>query len=156
MWETILKIISVYFSSMLKFILGPLGGYAAGLNIILTIVITIAGMMTVVLLFTLSGTWLRQNVLGRFFKPKDTTTSKGRKFIIFWKKYGLVGVAALTPIIFTPIGGTILAITSGSPKDKIISYMLVSAVFWAIVFTGLIYFFGNEVLPDWLRPESQI
>lgn len=154
MGETILKIISVYFSSMLKFILGPLGGYASGLNIFVTILITVVGMMTVVLLFTLSGTWLRRNVLGRFFKPKDETTAKGRKFIIFWKKYGLVGVAALTPIIFTPIGGTILAITSGSAKDKIISHMLISAVFWAIIFSSLIYFFGNEVLPSWLTPST--
>ena len=152
MGEIILKIISVYFSCMLKFILGPLGGYAAGLHIVVTILVTIAGMMTIVLLFTLSGTWLRKNLLSRFFKPKDDSSAKGKKFLVFWKKYGLVGVAALTPVIFTPIGGTILAITSGSPKDKIISYMLISAVFWALVFSGIIYFFGNEVLPEWLKP----
>ncbi len=152
MGETILKIISVYFSCMLKFILGPLGGYAAGLHIITTILTTIAGMMTIVLFFTLSGTWLRQNVLSRFFKSKNPSKARNRKFIVFWRKYGLVGVATLTPIIFTPIGGTILAITSGSPKDKIITYMLISAVFWAVIFSGLIYFFGNEVLPEWMKP----
>jgi membrane protein DedA with SNARE-associated domain len=138
---------------MFKFILGPVGGYASGLNIFVTIIITIAGMMTVVLVFTLSGTWIQQNVLRRFFVKKDASTPKNLKFIVFWKKYGLVGVAALTPIIFTPIGGTILAITSGSPKNKIISYMVISAVFWAIIFSTLIYFFGNEILPDWLKPD---
>jgi len=52
MWEEILKAIPVYFSSMLKFILGPIGGYAAGLNMITTILATVAGMMTIVFCFS--------------------------------------------------------------------------------------------------------
>jgi hypothetical protein len=58
----------------------------------------------------------------------------------------------LTPVVLTPIGGTLLAVSSGSPKEKIIIYMLVSASFWSVVISLLIYFFGNEVLPDFLRP----
>ncbi len=33
MWEEIVKAIPVYFSSMIKFIFGPIGGYAAGLTL---------------------------------------------------------------------------------------------------------------------------
>jgi hypothetical protein len=58
----------------------------------------------------------------------------------------------LTPIILTPIGGTLLALSSGSPKDKIILYMFLSAVFWAVAFSVVIYFFGNEMLPDFVKP----
>ena len=58
MWEEILKAIPVYFSSMLKFILGPIGGFAAGLNLVTTILTTVFGMMTVVFLFTYFGDWL--------------------------------------------------------------------------------------------------
>ena len=137
---------------MLKFILGPVGGYAAGLNIFVTILTTVAGMMTVVLLFTLSGTWLKEKILHRFFKQKSKFSSGNKRFVTIWKKYGLAGVAALTPIILTPIGGTILAVSSGSPKNKIIYYMLISASFWAIVFSSIIYFFGKQVLPDWIKP----
>jgi membrane protein DedA with SNARE-associated domain len=155
MWQEILRAIPVYFSSMLKFIFGPLGGYAARLNLVTTILTTVAGMMTVVFLFTYFGEWMRENVFKRKlfsrFKRKKITKEKAQKLENLWKRYGLVGVALLTPIILTPIGGTLLAVSSGSPKDKIIFYMFVSASFWAVVFSMAIYFFGAKVLPDFIR-----
>ena len=63
------------------------------------------------------------------------------------------GVALLTPIILTPIGGTLLAVSSGSPRRKIIVYMFISSSFWSVVISSAIYFFGNEVLPEFLVPE---
>ena len=154
MWQLILKVATVYFSSMLKFIFGPLGGYAAGFPLVVTIVITVAGMMTVVLLFTYFGTWIKVKVIDKFFKKSSRFSSRNRKFVTIWKRYGLVGVAALTPLLLTPIGGTILAVSSGSPKERILFYMLVSASFWAVVFSTGLYFFGNEILkylPDYAK-----
>jgi membrane protein DedA with SNARE-associated domain len=152
MWEEILKAIPVYFSCMLKFILGPIGGYAAGLNLVTTILTTVFGMMTIVFLFTYFGDWLKANVLSRFKrKDKNSDEKKNSRFNTIWKKYGLAGVALLTPIILTPIGGTLLAVSSGSPKEKIIFYMFISAAAWSVVFSGAIYFFGNEVLPDFIK-----
>jgi membrane protein DedA with SNARE-associated domain len=151
MWEEILKAIPVYFASMLKFILGPVGGYTAGLNLITTILTTVFGMMTVVFLFTYGGNWLRQKVLSRFIKKRNKFSGSNRKFVQVWKKYGLPGVALLTPIVLTPIGGTLLAVSSGSPREKIIFYMFLSASFWAVIFSMAIYFFGNEVLPDFFK-----
>ena len=154
MWQLILKVATVYFSSMLKFIFGPLGGYAAGFPLIVTILITVAGMMTVVFLFTYFGTWIRIKVIDKLFKKSSRFSSRNRKFVTIWKRYGLVGVAALTPVLLTPIGGTVLAVSSGSPKEKILFYMLVSASFWSIVFSTGLYFFGNEILkylPDYAK-----
>ena len=132
MWEEILKAIPVYFSSMLKFILGPIGGFAAGLNLVTTILTTVFGMMTVVFLFTYFGDWLKANVLSRFRKKgKKSEDRKNSRFNNIWKRYGLLGVALLTPIILTPIGGTLLAVSSGSPKEKIIFYMFISAAAWS-------------------------
>jgi membrane protein DedA with SNARE-associated domain len=153
MWEEILKAIPVYFSSMLKFILGPIGGYASGLNLITTILSTVFGMMTVVVLFTYSGNWLKEKVLHRFVRNKNKAAKRNERFATIWKKYGLPGVALLTPLILTPIGGTLLAVSSGSPKEKIIFYMFISAAVWAVVFSMTIYFFGNEVLPDFIKPD---
>lgn len=146
MWEEILKAIPVYLATMLKFIFGPVGGYTAGLNILTTILSTVGGMMTIVFAFTYSGNWLRQKVFSRFLKPGNKFSGNNKRFVTVWKKYGLAGVAVLTPIILTPIGGTILAVSSGSPKEKIIFYMFLSASFWAVIFSMAIYFFGNEVL----------
>ena len=151
MWEEILKAIPVYLSSMLKFIFGPIGGYAAGLNLLTTILATVAGMMTVVLSFTYAGNWLREKVINRFFGKRKKFSESNRKFVKIWKKYGLIGVAALTPIILTPIGGSILAVSSGSPKEKIVLFMFISASVWSVIFSVAIYFFGNEVLPDFVK-----
>lgn len=150
MWQEILRAIPVYLSSMLKFIFGPLGGYAAGLNLITTILTTVSGTMTVVFLFTFFGNWIRTKIFGRFRKRKINLERAARLEKI-WKKYGLAGVALLTPIVLTPIGGTLLAVSSGSPRDKIIYYMFVSASFWSVVISMAIYFFGNEVLPAFVK-----
>lgn len=155
MWQEILRAVPIYFSCMLKFILGPAGGYAVGLNLLTTILTTVAGMMTVVFLFTFFGNWIRTNIFGRF-RRKKINLKKAARFEKLWSRYGLAGVALLTPIILTPIGGTLLAVSSGSPKDKIIFYMFVSASFWSVLISMAIYFFGNEVLPDFLVPEQHL
>jgi membrane protein DedA with SNARE-associated domain len=154
MWQVILKVASVYFSCMLKFIFGPLGGYAAGFTLVTTILVTVAGMMTVVLLFTFFGNWIREKVIPRFFKKRNKFSQRNRRFVTIWKRYGLIGVAALTPIILTPIGGTLLAVSSGSPKEKIILYMFISASVWSVFFSTALYFFGSEILkylPDYAK-----
>lgn len=153
MLQEILRAIPIYFSCMLKFILGPAGGYAVGLNLVTTILTTVAGMMTVVFLFTFFGNWIRRNIFSRFRKGK-VNLKKAARFEKIWSRYGLIGVALLTPIVLTPIGGTLLAVSSGSPRDKIIFYMFVSASFWSVVISMAIYFFGNEVLPEFLRPSK--
>lgn len=153
MLEEILKAIPVYFASMLKFILGPVGGFTAGLNLITTILCTVLGMMTVVITLTYSGSWLREKVFSRIFRKPNKESKSNKRLITIWKKYGLTGVALLTPLLLTPIGGTLLAISSGSPKEKIIAYMFLSASFWAFIFTIAIYFFGNQVgkyINDWV------
>jgi hypothetical protein len=162
MWEEILKAIPVYFSCMLKFILGPIGGYASGLNLVTTILTTVFGMMTVVVLFTYFGNWLRTKVFHRFRRNKSKSEARhkrsearNKRFANIWKRYGLTGIALLTPIILTPIGGTLLAISSGSPKEKIIFYMFISASVWSVLFSMGTYFLGNEIvnlLPDFMKP----
>ena len=155
MWQEILRAVPVYFSSMLKFIFGPLGGYGVGLHLITTILTTVSGMMTVVFLFTFFGNWIRTRVFGKF-KKRKINLKRAERLEKIWKRYGLAGVALLTPIVLTPIGGTLLAVSSGSPRDKIIYYMFVSASFWSVVFSMAIYFFGNEVLPEFLVPKRRL
>ena len=150
MWEEILKAIPVYLSTMIKFIFGPLGGYAARLNLLTTIITSILGMMTAVIAFTYFGTFMKEKVFKRFFQNRKKFTPRNRKITTFYKKYGLGGIAFLTPILLTPIGGTLIAVSFGSPKEKIILYMFISGVAWAIIFSIMVYFFGNKMLPDYI------
>jgi len=149
MWEEVLKISGVYFSSMFKFFFGPITGYASGLNLFTTILATVAGSMTTVLLLTFFGDWIREKILNRFTKKKKKFSSRNRKVITFWRKYGLIGVAVLMPMVFTPPGATLLAVSFGTPKDKLIFSMFLSSAFWAVVISVVIYFFGGpKALPE--------
>lgn len=152
MWEEITRAIPIYFSSMLKFILGPSLGYLAKLNMVTTILTTVAGMMTVVLAFAFFGDFIKKKIISKYFKRKKRFSERNRKFVQVWRKYGLAGVAALTPLLFTPIGGVLLAVSFGSPRDKLIIYMFISASVWSVVLTFIVYLFGNSVLPDFMKP----
>lgn len=161
MWEIILKAFSVYLSATLKFIFGPLGGMAAGLNLFITIAVTIAGMMTSVSVIAFFGDFLRKRVFPLFKRKKaeDQSDLNNHRKKLKWKKiydrYGLGGIAFLTPVILTPIGGTLLAVGFGSPRPKILFYMLISACFWAVVLTFSIYL-GHDWIIDHVKKFSNI
>ena len=146
MTEEILKAIPIFLSSALKFILGPIEGYFAKLHFATTFVATVSGMMLSVVAFTYFGDWLRQGLLRRFFANKNQQEKPHTRFGDFIKKYGLGGVAFLTPLFLTPIGGTIIAVSLGKSKNKILLFMLISAIGWAFVFTFLSYWFGPKIL----------
>jgi len=146
MWEEILKAFSVYLSTMIKFIFGPIGGKAAGLHLITTMVVTTAGMMTIVIAFTYFGEYLRAKILHRFFPKKESSDQPLKKRSVFFTKYGLAGIAFLTPIILTPIGGTLLAVSVSSNREKIIFYMLISACAWSVILTLAVYFGYDAVM----------
>lgn len=150
MWEEILKALTlVFLPSMLKGILGPLGGYVAGLNIGTTIIASVAGMMTTVALITYSGDWLRKHVIDRFLRKKDPNKHP-TWFGNLMARYGLAGVAFFSPLFLTPIAGSIIAVGLGKPKEKILFAMFVSASAWAIIFTLGIYFFLDHI-KGWLE-----
>lgn len=152
MWEEILKAVPIYLLCTLKVIFGPTLGYAAGLHILTTIIVTVTGMMTSVVAFTYFGSWLRLKLLKRWFDSRKKFTPNNRRIVGVWKKFGLAGIAVLTPLALTPIGGTLLAASFGAPRGKIILYMLISSIVFAVTFSGAIYVFGENVLPEWVRP----
>ncbi len=158
MWEEILKVITqIVLPSGLKFFIGPISGYLLGYNIVTRLVGTVAGMMTSVVAFTFFGDWLKKKLENRFSKKKRKRfTKSNRRTVTIWKKFGIAGVAFLTPILFTPIPGTLLAVRFGAPREKILFYMLLSAIFWSIVINGLIYYFGTSIFPDFVLPENAL
>lgn len=141
----IAKIISIILLTMLKFIFGPVGGYGAGFPFLLTVIITVIGMMLSVIVFTYLGTFIREKWLSKIFKKRKTFTKRNRQFVAIWKKYGIKGVAFLTPILLTPIGGTLLLTTYHTPKKLVLTYMMISAVVWSFILTALVYYAGDTI-----------
>lgn len=157
----LLKVLSLYLMSMLKFILGPLGGYAEGVNIFLTMLATAGGMMTVVMVLTFFGDtiqrWLQK--IRQWFgkripnKTRQTEQEGQHRWRDFFRRYGISGIAFLTPVILTPIGGTLLAVGFGIPRRKVVMAMLVSALFWSVLLTFGVYY-GIDTVVSWAKDAA--
>ena len=136
LWE---KYISVALASTIKFIGGPLAGFALGLTWVETALATWIGMMFTVIIVTFLGDAIRI-FIARYRKQKLKAFSKRTRLAVkVWAKLGINGIACLTPIIFTPIGGTFLALSFKVSRFKVLLAMCVWGGFWAIVQTWILY-----------------
>lgn len=133
------KYIPVIIASTIKFVGGPLSGAALGLSWLETVICTTLGMMISVVLVTYAGAALQALANRWRSTPPKLFTKRTRMAIRVWKRSGLMGIAFLTPLILTPIGGTILAISFGVKRGQILLYMFISAFLWAIVQTLAFY-----------------
>jgi len=140
MVSLILKYLMVFLTSMLKFIGGPLLGVASGLSIWETALLTILGMMTTVfLMVSFIGRPFKNWIMKTFYKNRKLFCDRNRRMVRIWRNYGLKGVAFLTPVLFSPIGGALLASSFGESAKRIFLYMLASSIFWSIIFTSIIF-----------------
>ncbi len=143
--EEALVYITIYLLCMVKIVFGPTMGYAAGFHPLVTTLLTIAGMMTTVSIFSFFGEQLRHTAFIRFFKFKRTFSPQSRRFVKIWNKYGLLGISFLTPIILSPPGGAILAVAFGSSRKLMFIYMLIFSVFWSLILTYGFYYSSDGV-----------
>jgi hypothetical protein len=133
------KYASVIIASTIKFLGGPLSGAALGLSWLETALCTTIGMMISVVAITYAGAALQALWQRYSSKPARLFTRRTRIAIRVWRRSGMIGIALLTPLILTPIGGTVLAVSFGVKPGRLILYMLISGILWAIVQTLLIY-----------------
>ena len=147
MFSEFLKYIAVYLTSMLKFVGGPLLGIGSGLTFWETAILTSFGMMTSVFIFsTVLGANFRNWIQATFYKNRKLFSAKNRKLVKVWRNYGLKGVAFLTPLFFTPIGGTLIAASFGETRKRIFLYMFASSAFWSIVFSLALFLFKSGIM----------
>ncbi|GAB2571464.1 hypothetical protein [Spirosoma areae] len=133
------KYASVLLASTLKFVGGPLTGAALGLSWIETAICTVIGMMLSVIVITFAGAALQALVQRYRKEPPKRFTKRTRLAVRIWKRAGMAGIAFLTPLLLTPIGGTVLAVSFRVGKGTLLLYMLISAVFWAAIQTLALY-----------------
>lgn len=92
------------------------------------------------------------NLLLKFFLPnkpdKLPKTQMGwrrRTLVKVRSRYGLLGIAFLTPIFLTVPIGTFLANSMTKDKRNVLIYMFISFSFWSVIFNGSFYFLGIDV-----------
>ncbi|WP_338392276.1 hypothetical protein [Fulvitalea axinellae] len=135
---------------MFKFIGGPVIGTAMNLSFFEMWGATVAGMMTTVIVLSFFHSGIRKVLskipLGRKRRGKPLFTPNRRRFVKVWKLWGAPGVAFLTPVLFSPIIGTLVVVAFGVRPSRIMIYMGLSAAFWAMVicfsFGEIITFLG--------------
>lgn len=132
-----MKYIFVYLISMFKFIGGPALGAAYDLNTIWTALMSIFGMMTSVIIISFFGVKLRKFLQRKYNYKRRKFTRRNRQIVRIWRGYGEFGVSFFTPIIFSPVIGTLLVTALGGKRKRVIFYMLISATFWAFTISSL-------------------
>jgi hypothetical protein len=137
MFTDLMKYIIVYLISMFKFIGGPAFGAAYDLNLIGIVIMTVLGMMTTVIIISFFGIKLRNWMQKKFKSNKRTFSSRNRRIVRIWRGYGEFGVSFFTPVLFSPIIGTLLVTALGGKRKKVLTYMLISAIFWAFTLASL-------------------
>lgn len=81
-------------------------------------------------------------------KKRKIFTPRNRRIIRLWNNYGLIGIAALTPVIFSiPIGTFIITRLEHNHK-KVMIYMFISIVFWSLTLTGIFELFQVHTIPE--------
>ncbi len=133
MFEHFLEYIPVYFSTMLKFANGPIIGIAEGLGIIETGIVTFLGSMTIITTLTFIGEPAKEWMAAQQKKKNSYKlfNKKRRRSVKVYQKFDIKGIAILTPLFLTPIGGTIIAIAFGVKRSKILLHMLWTNFVWA-------------------------
>lgn len=143
MFTDLMKYILVYLISMFKFIGGPAFGAAYDLNLIGIVIMTVLGMMTTVIVISFFGIRLRNWIQKKYSYKRKTFTKRNRQIVKIWRGYGEFGVSFFTPVLFSPIIGTLLVTALGGKRNRVFTYMLISAIFWAFALASL-----SDVLLD--------
>jgi hypothetical protein len=78
---------------------------------------------------------IRYQYVERKIPQKKIFTRRSRRMVKIWRKYGLVGLAALTPVIFSIPIGTFFMSRLEKNRNKILFYMFISITCWSLVLT---------------------
>ena len=70
-------------------------------------------------------------------RRKKVFTKRNRNIVSVWKKFGLVGLAFITPVILSIPIGTIIANSYVQNRKKIFLFMFVSILFWSVLMTSM-------------------
>jgi uncharacterized membrane protein len=133
------KYIAVILATTIKFFGGQLTGLLLEISWWETAICSVIGMMITVTIVSFLGKGI-QRLIAKYQTKKPKLFSKRSRFAVrIWKRLGIWGIACFTPLFFTPIGGTLLALSFKVPIPKILFSMFVFAVLWGVILTFALY-----------------
>lgn len=137
--------VSVMLISAIKMGIGgvPLA-ITLNLSFLETIVFTSAGAIVGMIFFTYLSSWILELFAKLFPKsktPKKIITRKNKLIINVKNRFGLIGVAFLTPLILSIPVGSFLAVRYFGNKPKIMFYMTCSILLWSVSLSTISFLF---------------
>ena len=134
-------IVSVFLLSTVKFVFGAVPmALAMGFSFFEAVTVTSLGGITGVILFVTMSDKIIAGLKKRKEKkrkeesiqPKKIFTRKNKIIILVKKRFGLMGIALLTPLLLSIPIGCFLAVRYFKDKQRILIYMFGSILFWSI------------------------
>jgi|688.fasta_scaffold818928_2 hypothetical protein len=148
--ENVLSSILILLGSIIKFSMGTLTAIAADLGITGSLANVIGGIIGIVL-FTYLGGFIQEFLAYKFPKKFGRKFSSSTRFLVKVKqRFGLNGIAAITPIFLSIPVGVMFALALTHDKKKIMIAMFSSMFFWAILLF-LPYFLFDISVMDMVR-----
>jgi hypothetical protein len=148
--DKIISSIVVLFGSILKFSMFSLAAIGANLGFEGSLANVIGGIIGIVL-FTYLGSFIQDYFVKKFPNKFGKKFTRSNRFLVKVKqRFGLGGIAALTPVILSIPVGVLFALAVTHDKKKIMLSMFISVLFWATVLF-LPYFLFNINILDWVR-----
>jgi hypothetical protein len=148
--------------SSIKFLIAPALSFGMGLNFVQTWLSTTAGGIVGVIMFFFLSRWilllysryisyythvLRVKFYGLLnikvpkFIPAKRFTRRNRLIIKIVRKYGLAGIAILTPVLLSIPVGTFIATRYYSNNRYLLIYLSGSVLFWSLFMSSAISLF---------------
>ncbi|MCE7043126.1 hypothetical protein [Dyadobacter sp. CY312] len=149
MKSLLLKYLSVALASTLKFFGGPITGVILKLSWLETAIFSAVGMMFSVVLLTYAGKGVQELVKKYKKTPSKKFSRSNRMAVKIWKKFGIIGIAFLTPPLFTPLFGPLLAVAFRVPRTSIFLWMTISAIIWGLAISYIAH--KMTFVQEWIR-----
>lgn len=91
---------------------------------------------------------IHYDYIERDVRRKRIFTRRNRRVVKIWKKYGLTGIAIVTPVLLSIPIGTIIANSLEQNKKKILVYMFISILLWSLTMTGIFEFMHVKTVKE--------
>ncbi len=148
--DKLVSSILVFLGSIVKFSMGTLTAIAADLGLGGSLANIIGGIIGIVA-FTYLGGFIQEFFIRKFPNRFGRRFTSSNRFLVRVKqRFGLGGIAALTPVVLSIPVGVMFALALTHDKKKILFTMLMSLFFWATLFF-VPYFLFNINLVDMLK-----
>lgn len=149
MWE----IVIIFLMSTVKFVFGAVpAALGFGFSFFEAVTVTCLGGFTGVTLFV----FMSERIVAAIRSRREERLKKGEphgkrftrrnKIIVKVKRrFGLIGIAFLTPLLFSIPLGCFIAVRYFKNKQKILVYMFLSIIFWSVSISSLKLLFNINV-----------